>query len=56
MGLHSLSGRMSYRKKTRSREIQIETFPMAFKFDRYIGSAAVEMPVKFQSDNIANNT
>ena len=38
--------------KPRSREIQVQTFPIALKFDRHLGSTAVEMPVKFHSDTI----
>ena len=30
-------------------EIGVRTFPMALKFDRHLGSSAVEMPVTFQS-------
>ena len=38
--------------KSRSREIRIQTFPIALKFDRHLGSSAGKMPVKFQSDTI----
>ena len=38
--------------KSRSREIRVDTFPIALKFDRQLGSSAAEMPVKFQSDKI----
>ena len=56
-GLYSLSGRTSYRKiswslKSRSREVRVQTFPIALKLDRHIGSNAAQMPVKFQSDTI----
>ena len=36
--------------KSRNREIRIQTFPIALKFDKHIGSSAAEMPVKLQSD------
>ena len=35
---------------SRSREIRVLTFPIALKFGRYLGSAAAEVPVQFQSD------
>ena len=38
--------------KSRSREIRVETFLTALKFDRHLDSSAAEMPVKFQSDTI----
>ena len=38
--------------KSRGREIQVYTFPIAPKFDRHICSIATEMPVKFQSDTV----
>ena len=38
--------------KSRSREIWVSIFPIALKFDSHLGSSAVEMPVKFQSDTI----
>ena len=38
--------------KSRSREILVQTFTIALKFDRHIGSKAAEMPVEFQSDTI----
>ena len=38
--------------KSRSRDIRVKTLPIALKLDRYLGSAAAEMPVKFQSDTI----
>ena len=43
--------------KILSRKIQIQTFQIAVKFDRDLGSSAAEMPVKFQRDtvNIASN-
>ena len=33
--------------KSRSYEIQVETFQIALKFDRHLCSSAAEMPVKF---------
>ena len=36
--------------KSRSREIGSYDFRTALKFDRHLGSAAAEGPVKFQSD------
>ena len=36
--------------KSRSREIWCYKDHIALKFDRHIGSAAVEVPVEFQSD------
>ena len=55
LGLYSLSGKTSYRKiqnlvKSRSREIGCYNDRIALKFDRHLGSAAAEVPVKFQSD------
>ena len=38
--------------KSQSRAIRVETFPIALKFDRHLGSNATEMPVKFQSDTV----
>ena len=38
--------------KSRGRQIQVETFAIALKFDRQLGSGAVKIPVKFQSDTI----
>ena len=51
-GLYSLSGKTSYRQisKSRSREIGCYDYRTALKFDRHLGSAAAEGPVKFQSD------
>ena len=54
-GLHSLSRGLHYRKifwKSGSHEIQVYIFPIAIKFYRHLGSVAVEMPFKFQSDTI----
>ena len=36
--------------KSRRREIRVQTFPIALKFDRHLGSSAAKLPVKFQSD------
>ena len=36
--------------KSRSREIVCYDYCIALKFDRHLGSAAAEGPVKFQSD------
>ena len=36
--------------KSRSREIGCYNGRIALKFDRYLGSGAAEVPVKFQSD------
>ena len=36
--------------KSRSREIRVEIFSIALKFDRHLDSSTAEMPVKFQSD------
>ena len=36
--------------KSRSREIGCYNDRIALKFDRHLGSAAAEMPVKFQSN------
>ena len=38
--------------KPRSREIQVQTFPVSLKFDRRFGSSVTEMPVKFQNGTI----
>ena len=38
--------------KSRSREIRIVSSPIALKFDRHLGSTAIEMPVIFQSNTI----
>ena len=38
--------------KSRSRDIRVQTFRIALKFDRHLGSTAVETPVKFQSDTV----
>ena len=55
-GLYSLSGKTSY---PRSREVSkprdsglnfSNRSGIALKFDRYLGSTAAEVPVKFQSD------
>ena len=35
--------------KSRSREIRIQAFPIALKFDRHIGSSVAEVPVKLQN-------
>ena len=45
-GLYSLTGGTSYR------DISFWTFQIALKFDRFLGSVAAEMPVKFQDDVI----
>ena len=51
-GLYSLSGKTSYRKISWSLEAARFglNFPIALKFGRYLGSAAAELSVKFQSD------
>ena len=36
--------------KSRSREIRCQNDRIALKFERHFGSAAAEVPVKFQSD------
>ena len=38
--------------KSRSREINIYTLPIALKFDKHLCSCAAEIPVKFQSDAV----
>ena len=38
--------------KFESRDIHVQTFPIALKFNRQLSSSAAEMPVKFQSDMI----
>ena len=42
--------------KSRSHEIGTLNCRIALKFDRYIGSNAAEVPVKFQSDRTILNT
>ena len=43
---------MSYRQISRSLEVEIGCYNdrIALKFDTHLGSAAAELPVKFQSD------
>ena len=36
--------------KSQRREIRVQTFPIALKFDKHIGNGAAEIPVKSQSD------
>ena len=55
LDLYSLSGRKILPQdlvKSRSHEIRVQIFPIALKFDRYLGSSAAEMPVKYQNDTI----
>ena len=52
-GLYSLSGKTSYCEiawRLGSREIGCHDDLITVKFDRYLGSAAAEMPIIFQSD------
>ena len=42
--------------KSRSREIRVQAFPIALKFDRHLGSRATEVPTKFQSNTIIVTT
>ena len=51
LGLYSLSGKMSCRKISWSIEAAgLDVIMIALKFDRHLGNAAAEVPVKFQSD------
>ena len=54
LGRVSISDKTSCRKITWSREIGSLNDRIALKFDKHIGSCAVDMPVKFQSDRIFN--
>ena len=49
-GLYSLSGKTSYRKISWRREIDCYIDSIAMTFERHLGSAAAEVPLKFQSD------
>ena len=54
-GLYSLRGRTSDRKISRSLEATKFVFRLsqiALKLDRHLGSIAVEMPIKFETDAI----
>ena len=42
--------------KSRSREICVNNYPIALKFDSHLDSTAAEAPVKFQSDVIIQTT
>ena len=53
VGLYSLSGRMSYCKipwSLGSRKIGCFNYPITFIFDRHIGNAVAEVPLKFLSN------
>ena len=52
LGPVSISEKTSFRKISYS----LEATRVALKFDRHIGSTAVEVPVKFQSDRTILNT
>ena len=41
-----------YHVKSRSLYIRVNTFPIALKFNKHLGSSSVAIPVKFQSDKI----
>ena len=48
LGLCSLSGRTSYRKISwRLEVVRLDIIMIALEFDRHLGSAAAEVPVKF---------
>ena len=50
--IHNADGRLAIRShvKSRGREIQVETFTIALKFDRQLDSGAAKIPVKLQID------
>ena len=50
LGLYLLSGRISYHKISWSLEAARLDDRIALKFDMHLGSAAAELPVKFQGD------
>ena len=52
-GLYSLSGKPSYRQiswRLEAARLDVIMICTVLKFDRHLGSAAAEVPVKFQSD------
>ena len=53
LGLHSLSGKTSYRQISRSLKaawLDVYNDGIALKFDRHIGSVAVQVPFKFRDN------
>ena len=50
LSLYSLSGKTSHRQKYRSPDIGCKNDRVALQFDRHLGNAVVEVPVKFESD------